>query len=98
MRTATALLALYIAAICWPLQSQQRTVIPIDAIQADPLDWEWKPQSPKAACVAGMISVDEQYNLYLCVPDRLYMKPGHRSSLWIRLIPDPTYIPPEYKP
>lgn len=98
MKTAAPIVLLFLATLCWPLISQQRTVIPLSAIEGDPLWWQWKPEMALKGCVAGMISVDNQYNLYLCVPDRNYTLPGHHPYLWLRLKPDPAFLPQGYLP
>ena len=61
------------------------------------MSWQLTPYSARSACVSGQISVDAQYRVYLCIPDRNYFKPGHGPYMWIRLVPDPTFIPESYK-
>jgi hypothetical protein len=74
------------------------TRVGVDQVASDLLEWTWAPSSAKASCISGNITVDVFYNLYLCVPDRNYMKPGHLPYLWLKIKPDPTFVPPGYHP
>lgn len=98
MKPAAVLLALCLAALCWPLTSQERTVIPLGAIDGFEPEWMWSPEMATKGCVVGQVSVDREYSMYWCVPDRLYMLPGHRPSVWLRFRPDPTFLPQGYLP
>lgn len=49
-----------------------------------------------ATCVSGQLYVDSAYRLYLCVPDKRWYEAGHHPYLWVRLVPDQTYLPAGY--
>jgi len=82
------------------LNSQQPTRVGIEQIGSDPVMqvWPWAPPTAKSGCAVPAFSIDEQYRVYLCAPDRNYLKPGHTPYLWVRLVPDPTFVPAGYLP
>lgn len=77
-------------------RSQSPGLIRLSQIESDPFDWQWKPESALSKCLVSGISIDTSYRLYLCAPDRNYMLPGHRPYVWVRFVPDPTFLPPGY--
>jgi hypothetical protein len=86
--------------VCWlSLSSQDApTRLALDQIQSTSLEWRGVPSTALSPCLVGDIAQDDLYNVYLCVPDKNYTKPNHRLYLWIRLKPDPAFLPPGYLP
>jgi hypothetical protein len=72
------------------------TLVTLDQLDGDSIDWEGTPPSYLASCLVGQWSTDINYNWYVCVPDRRYMKPGHKPQVWLRFKPDPTWLPADY--
>jgi hypothetical protein len=75
----------------------RQTVVDLDQIISDPEIWSYPPAlGARDGCVVGQWAVDEQYRFYVCIPDRKHNQPGHKPQVWIRLVPDQTYIPAGY--
>lgn len=91
-----ALLALAALAALALSQQPRQTAVSIWQMRTNPIIWDFAPQDARMACVAGEWAVDAQYRFYVCVPDKRYPASGHSTYLWIRLAPDPSFVPPEY--
>lgn len=96
LRSLCVGLALLLLLVAWGHSQDYGTRVAVEQVAAEALDWQYTPQSAKKGCIAGNVATDENYNFYICVPDRRYMQSGHRPYIWLRLKPDPTFIPPEY--
>jgi hypothetical protein len=85
--------------VCWLSLSSQDTPtrLALDQVQSTSLEWRNVPPLATSPCLVGDIATDEEYNVYFCVPDKRYKEEGHKPYLWIRLKPDPEYLPPGYR-
>lgn len=95
-RLSGYLSAVLLLAALASLWGQRPTEIAVSQVAATAAEWGDLPASPLEDCIVGSRRVDAQYRLYLCVPDRRWMDPGHKPRLWVRFIPDPTYLPGGY--
>lgn len=99
MQLRAVLLLLVLAAAL--LNSQGPTRVAVEQVGNDEAMqvWPWAPPTARSGCVVGTISTDDQYRLYICAPDRRYSTtPGHTPYIWIRLVPDPSFLPVGYLP
>lgn len=98
MQLRAVLLLIILAALL--LNSQQPTQIPIEQLNHGLImqQWPWAPPTARSGCVPGSFSADDRYRIYVCAPDRNYEMDGHTPYLWIRLMPDPTFLPAGYLP
>lgn len=81
-----------------PAPTPTPTVVSLDQLQSDMVNWGWAPETALKGCLPGEWAVDSKYRMYFCVPDRNYFLPGHRPYVWLRFIPDPTFLPAGYLP
>lgn len=74
------------------------TSVSIWQMRANPIMWDFPPTEARAACVAGEWATDTAYRFYICLPDQQFPASGHTPYLWVRLLPDPSFLPEGYAP
>ena len=99
MQLRAVLLLLVLAALLVNSQAPTRVAVEQVGTETAMQQWPWAPPTARSGCVPGAFTVDDQYRLYICAPDRKYSTTdGHTPYLWLRFVPDQSFVPAGYLP